>query len=374
MKPLESTRIVELAGVGPTPFCGMLLADLGADVIRIERPASAIPVAPQMGEGHAIFHRGKRSVLLDLKDESQRQALMDIVRSADGLIEGMRPGAAERLGFGPEACRAANPRLVYGRMTGWGQTGPLAQAAGHDLNYVSLSGASWYAGEPGAAPLPPSTLVGDVGGGAMYLALGMLAGLLRARSHGIGAVIDAAIVDGSANMMNLLLARGAAGHLRTERGTSLFDGPHWNAVYECQDGRWISVQALEPQFYGQLIEKLGLTGDPQFSQQYEPAHWAGLRARLRDLFLQRTSTHWCKLLEGTDVCFAPVLSPQEAAAHPHIASRGMYVEHGGVFQAAAAPRFMGEPAWRPPAIPRRGQHTEEVLAEVSSQSTAASGS
>lgn len=361
MRPLTGLRIIELAGLGPGPFCGMLLADLGADVILVERPAAPGPQAPKVDDGQAIFHRGKRSVVLDLKHADDRAALLGLVRSADGMIEGMRPGVAERLGLGPDTCRADHPRLVYGRVTGWGQQGPLATTAGHDLNYLALSGALWWAGEPGQAPLPPPTLLGDVAGGALYLAVGMLAGLLRARAEGVGAVVDAAIVDGAAHMGNLLLARRASGHLATPRGTSLFDGPHWNGLYRCADGRWLSVQALEPAFYRLLLERLGLAEDSEFAQPYDAAHWPALRERLRSLFLQRSCADWCELFAGTDACVAPVLSPEEAAAHPHIASRGTYLEHGGVLQAAAAPRFVGEPAWQAPAIPRRGQHTREVL-------------
>ncbi len=365
MRPLAGITVVELAGIGPAPFCGMLLADLGADVVLIERPDFAQPrddEAPQVGAGHAIFHRGKRSVALDLKQPSGRDAVLALVRRADGVIEGMRPGAAERLGVGPDICRAGNPRLVYGRVTGWGQTGPLATAAGHDLNYLALAGALWYAGAPGEAPVPPTTLLGDVAGGALYLALGMLAALLRARMTGQGAVIDAAIVDGSANMMNLLLSRMASGHLHASRGTSLMDGPHWSGVYRCADGRWISLQPLEPRFYRQLLDKLGLGDDPGFQPQYDPAAWGRQRARMAELFGRRESAHWRALLENSDTCFGVVLSPAEAAEHPHLSSRRVYLKHHGVLQAAAAPRFIGEAEWQPPPIPRRGEHTAEILA------------
>jgi len=371
-RPLAGVTVIELAGIGPGPFCGMLLADLGADVILVERAAAARETAaedgaPKVGAHHAIFRRGKRSVALDLKSAADREQALQIVRHADGLIEGMRPGAAKRLGLGPEQCLAVNPRLVYGHVTGWGQHGPLAQAAGHDLNYTALSGALWYASPPGEAPFAPPTLLGDIGGGALYLAVGMLAALLRARTTGQGAVIDAAIVDGSAHMMNLLLSQAAAGFLQPQRGQSLFDGPHWSATYRCADDRWISVQTLEPKFYRILLDKLGLANDPGFERQYDARKWPELRERLAQLFRQRTCAQWCALLEGTDACFAPVLTPDEAAAHPHMRARGIYVERDGVRQAAAAPRFLGEPAWEPPAIPARGEHTAEVIAHYAAR-------
>lgn len=367
MRPLAGITIVELGGIGPGPFCGMLLADLGASVIVVERARGDAGGPPQLDPAHAIFNRGKRSIVLDLKTAADRDTLLGIVRRADGLIEGMRPGAVERLGVGPDQCRAINPRLVYGRITGWGQSGPMAHAAGHDLNYLAQSGALWYAGQAGQAPLPPPTMLGDVGGGALYLAVGMLAALLRAKASGVGAVVDASILDGSAHMMTLLLSRRAAGHMPTERGRGLFDGPHWSRVYRCADDRWISVQALEPKFYALLLQKLGLDGDPEFARQYDAECWPALGERLGAVFRQRTAAQWCDLLEGTDACFAPVLSPEEAARHPHNQARGLYVEHEGVLQAAASPRFVGEPAWQPAAIPQRGQHTEAVMREFFSE-------
>lgn len=370
MKPLHGVTIVELAGIGPGPFCGMLLADLGADVILVERPASESGGAPQVSQHHAIARRGKRSIVLDLKNADDRARLLAIVRHADGLIEGMRPGAVERIGVGPETCLALNPRLIYGRVTGWGQHGPLSQAAGHDLNYVALSGALWYASPQGQAPWLPPTLLGDVAAGALYLAVGMLAALQRARATGQGAVIDAAMVDGSAHMMNLLLAQAAAGYLKPERGQSLFDGPHWSGAYRCADGLWITVQSLEPKFYQLLLNKLGLADDADFAPQYDVQVWPGLREKFATLFAQRTRARWCALLEGTDACFAPVLSPDEAAAHPHNVARRIFVERDGLRQAAAAPRFVGEPAWEPPAIPQRGEHTAEVIAEFGDCHTA----
>lgn len=339
--PLAGLRIVEIAGIGPAPFCGMLLADLGADVVLIEREtagAEAIDLGPA-----AIFNRGKRTVSADLKSGQGVEAVLGLIDRADALIEGMRPGVMERLGLGPDVCLARNPRLAYGRMTGWGQEGPLAQAAGHDINYIGLSGALWYSGQPGEPPMTPPTLVGDVGGGALYLAVGLLAATMNARVTGQGQVVDAAIVDGSAHMMTLLLSLRAAGQMGDGRGESMLDGPHWYATYRCADGGYVSVGAIEPKFYRQLCDRLGLGGDPDFADQYDRARWPDLKRRLADLFATRTRDEWCVLLEGSDSCFAPVLAPGEAASHPHMAARGVYQEIGGIMQAAPAPRFSATP-------------------------------
>lgn len=360
MGVLSGIRIVEFEGLGPGPFCGMLLADLGADVILIERRSGA--VAP--GGPAAIFKRGKRSITLDLKNGDARKIALDIAANADALIEGMRPGVMERLGLGPDVVRARNPKLVYGRLTGWGQDGPLSHAAGHDLNYVSLSGAAYYAGAAGETPAPPPTLVGDVGGGALYLAIGLLAGVLRARETGEGAVVDAAIVDGSAHMMNLLFALRAAGDLPDRRGLSMLDGAHFYAAYQCADGEWISIGALEPKFYAELLSRLGLADDEDFAAQYERAKWPALKTRLAALFKTAPRASWVEKLHGTDVCFAPVLTPGEAAADPHMAARGVLRTVGGVLQAAPAPRFDGEAPGDPRPAPAPGQHTEEILSEI----------
>jgi crotonobetainyl-CoA:carnitine CoA-transferase CaiB-like acyl-CoA transferase len=360
MGVLDGIRIVEIAGIGPGPFCGMLLADMGAEVILVERVGVKDGELLDLGK-HAIVHRGKRSLALDLKDVQAIDAVLRLVENADALIEGMRPGVMERLGLGPAVCLARNPRLVYGRMTGWGQHGPLAQAAGHDLNYIALSGALWFSGEPGMPPLTPPTLVGDLGGGALYLAMGILAGMLHARRTGEGQVVDAAIVDGSANLMNLLLSVHAAGKQPLERGRGLLDGPHWARTYACADGGFISVCALEPQFNALLFAKLGLGADPEFQRPYDPRCWASLRARLTTLFATQPRQHWISLLEGSDACFAPVLTPAEAMAHPHMAARGVYAEHDGVLQAAPAPRFSATPADTIGAVPKRGEHSIEIL-------------
>jgi acetyl-CoA hydrolase len=293
--------------------------------------------------------------------------VLRLVEHCDALIDGMRPGVMERLGLGPDECLARNPRLVYGRMTGWGQSGPLAHAAGHDLNYIALSGALWYAGQPGEAPVTPPSLVGDVGGGAMYLAVGLLAGIMNARESGAGQVVDAAIVDGSAHMMTLLLALQASGKMREARGESLLDGPHWYNTYRCADGAFISVGSLEPKFYRELREKLELAADSQFDQPYDARKWPQLREHFASLFAQRTRDQWCALLEGTDACFAPVLSPDESAAHPHMRARDIYTREDGVLQASPAPRFSATPAGRPGPIPQRGEHSDAVLRDWSAR-------
>ncbi|HEY4068108.1 MAG TPA: CaiB/BaiF CoA-transferase family protein, partial [Burkholderiaceae bacterium] len=308
MGVLEGIRVVEIAGIGPGPFCGMLLADMGAEVILVDRASPNPNDALALGK-NAIIHRGKRSLALDLKDPRAVDAVLRLIESADALIEGMRPGVMERLGLGPEACLARNPRLIYGRMTGWGQQGPLAQAAGHDIDYIALSGALWFSGAPGEPPMAPPTLIGDLGGGALYLALGIVAGILRARADGTGQVVDAAIVDGSANLMNLLLSLHAAGQQPFERGRGLLDGPHWYGTYACSDGRFIAVGALESPFNTLLFDKLGLKDDPDFKQAYDPLRWPALRARLTAVFGSQPQRHWIALLEGSDACFAPVLTP-----------------------------------------------------------------
>lgn len=334
MSVLKGLRVVEFEGLGPGPFCGMLLADLGADIILIGRTGAAAT--------GALFNRGKRVIALDLKNPKHVAAAIRIVATAEATIEGLRPGVMERLGLGPDVLMAANPRLVYGRITGWGQTGPLANAAGHDINYVSLAGAAWYAGQAGAAPAPPPTMVGDIGGGALYLAIGVLAGVLKARETGKGSVVDAAIVDGAAHMLGLLMSLRAVGGYPDERGRSMLDGADFYDVYQCADGRWISIGPLEPKFYAMFVEKLGLQHDERFAAQFDQSRWPSRKASLRTLFAERPSEHWRALLEGTDVCFAPVLTPAEAQEHPHIMARQIWRDIGGALQAAAAPRFDGE--------------------------------
>ena len=357
---LTGTRIIEVEGLGPGPFAAMWLADMGADVICVHRKGGG--VTPGMPE-RSVLDRGKRSIELDLKDPEDIQTFLALVASADGLIEGFRPGVMERLGIGPEACKAVNPDLVFGRMTGWGQDSDLSQTAGHDLNYISLSGALWYASNPGDAPLTPATLVGDIGGGAMYLVAGMLAGLLRAKTSGVGTVVDAAIYDGSAHMMNLLMSIRQAGGFGDTRGQNLLDGPHWSRSYVCADGGHMTVQCLEPKFYGQFLQLMELEDDADFKQQFNKDLWPVLTGRLAGIFASQPRAHWAALFHGTDACVAPVLNPTEALQHP-MNARGTWFEEDGVLQAAPAPRFSDAPRWYAKPSPHRGQHSHDILAEL----------
>lgn len=357
---LEGIRVVEIEGLGPAPFAGMLLADLGAEVIVVHRP---VPPAAGMGDRNLV-DRGKQSIVLDLKTERGVQQCRRLAATADALIEGFRPGVMERLGLGPEELQRDNPPLVYGRMTGWGQDGPKAGDAGHDLNYIGVSGALWYASPPGTAPFTPPTLVGDIGGGALYLVAGMLAGLLRSKSSGRGTVVDAAIVDGSAHMLNLLMSTRAAGLLQADRGQSLLDGPHWSRCYATADGAWLSVQCIEPAFYTAFLARLGLDEDALFREQHDARAWSAQAQRLEALFASRPLAHWLALFEGSDACVAPVLEPGQAAAHPHMAARQTWVEAHGHLQARTAPRFDGRPPADPAPAPRRGEHTDSVLASL----------
>jgi alpha-methylacyl-CoA racemase len=366
---LEGIRIIEIEALGPGPFAAMLLADLGADVVTIHR--KDVGLAPGFGD-RSLLDRGKRSIVLDLKAPDDCKIAKALIGRADGLIEGFRPGVMERLGLGPEACRADNARLVYGRMTGWGQTGPRAKQAGHDLNYIATSGALWYASAPGDPPLTPPTLVGDIGGGALYLVIGMLAGFLRAKATGEGTVVDAAIVDGSAHMMNLFMALGATGALSLQRGRSLLDGPHWCRSYKTSDGGYVSVQCLEPKFYTEFLGLMGLAGEPDFQRQYDVALWPDLTNRLSALFAKESRAHWAELFADSDACVAPVLDPAEAAADPHMSSRQVWHGVPANLQAAAAPRFSGVSGWIPPSSPARGQHTDEILAELGMDQRSAS--
>ena len=337
--PLAGIRIVEFAGIGPGPFAAMLLADMGADVIRIDRPGAA-PV-----EAIDIVDRGRRTVVLDLKTAAGREGALALLAEADALIEGFRPGVMERLGLGPDAVQRTNPRLVYGRMTGWGQTGPLAHVAGHDINYIALAGALAAIGPAGGVPVAPLNLVGDYGGGALYLALGMLAALLEARSSGQGQTVDCAMCDGVASLMSLFVTLQAQGRWTERRGTNLLDGgAPFYATYECADGHWVSIGALEPQFYARLTRLLGVEDDADFAAQNDARTWPVLHARLQRMFRMHPREHWCALLEGTDACFAPVLTLAEAARHPHLQARQTYVEQDGVVQPAPAPRFSRTPS------------------------------
>lgn len=356
---LEGLRIVEIEALGPAPFACMMLADLGADVIVVHRrngrPAPGMP-------SRSVIDRGKRSIELDLKSPSDIAVLTKLVRRSEALVEGFRPGVMERLGLGPKDLAEINPDLVYGRMTGWGQSGPRAQTAGHDLNYVSLSGAAWYASNPGEPPFTPPTLVGDIGGGALYLVAGILAGVMAARGGRGGTVVDAAIVDGSAHMMNLLMALKQTGGLAMTRGQSLLDGPPWSRCYACADGGFISVQCLEPKFYAEFLARLGLADDADFAAQFDAGAWPRQTALMAGIFARKPRTHWETLFAGSDACVAPALDPLQSAAEPHMAARGVWRTDDGVLQAAPAPRFSTEPDRSARAIPARGEHTEAILA------------
>ncbi|MGR3614549.1 MAG: CaiB/BaiF CoA transferase family protein [Paracoccaceae bacterium] len=357
---LDSVRIIEIEGLGPGPFAAMLLADLGADVITVHRKGGAVtPGTPE----RSLLDRGKRSIALDLKDADDIAVVKKLIESADGLIEGFRPGVMERLGLGPDICHQINPSLVYGRMTGWGQDSPLSQTAGHDLNYISLSGALWYAGTPGDAPVTPATLVGDIGGGALYLVTGMLAALLEARESGHGDVVDTAIYDGSAHMMNLLMSLRQSDSFSDPRGNNLLDGPHWSRTYRCADGGYISVQCLEPKFYAVFLGLMELAEDGAFQKQYDTAMWPVLTNRLAAIFSAQPRQHWADLFEGTDACVAPVLSPSEAATHP-MNSRGTWTKLDGHLQAAPAPRFCNHPPPEPAPAPARDADRASILAEL----------
>jgi alpha-methylacyl-CoA racemase len=336
--PLSGLRVVEFAGIGPVPFAAMLLADMRADVVRVVRPGT-----PALDK-RDIVERGRRVVPVDLKSAEGRESALMLLDRADILLEGFRPGVMERLGLGPEAVLQRNPRLVYGRMTGWGQTGPLAAAAGHDINYIALAGALHAIGETGRGPVPPLNLLGDFGGGALYLVVGVLAALLEAQRSGRGQVVDTAIVDGAASLLTFIYAALARGAWRDERGNNLLDGgAPFYTTYRCADGEYIAVGALEPQFHEVLIARLGLDQEA-FKDRLNPESWPRLRQILQQTFAQRTRREWCDLLEGTDACFAPVLALEEAAAHPHMVARKVFDAVDGVLCPAPAPRFSRTPS------------------------------
>ena len=361
--PLTGIRVIEIAGIGPGPFCAMMLADMGADVVRVDRATAVMGGDPDQPP-HDLLNRGRRSVGVDLKSPGGVETVLSLVEGADALLEGFRPGVAERLGIGPDDCMARNPRLVYGRMTGWGQEGPYAPTAGHDLNYIALSGVLHAIGRQGDAPVPPLNLVGDFGGGGMYLAFGMVCALLEARSSGQGQMVDAAMVDGAASLMTAFFGMADSGFWSTERGTNMLDtGAHFYNVYETADGRYISLGPIEPQFYAELRELLGLDG-PEWDPQHDRNRWPELKERLATVVAQRTRDEWCELLEGTDTCFAPVLSVTEAPQHPHNRERGTFTEVASVVQPGPAPRFSRTPGAirRPP--PHPGQHTDEILSDL----------
>jgi alpha-methylacyl-CoA racemase len=360
--PLSDVKIIEIAGIGPGPFAAMLLSDMGAEVVRVDRAQS---VERGFDPGWMeVLNRGRRSIGIDLKHPDGVETLLRMVERADALIEGFRPGVAERLGVGPDECRARNPKLVYGRMTGWGQDGPYVQAAGHDINYIALAGALAHFGRQGAKPTPPMNIVGDFGGGGMLLAFGVVCAVLEARGSGEGQVVDAAMVDGSAALMAMTWGLRAMGVFDEEnRGANVLDtGAPFYDTYETADGKFVSVGALEPQFYAELVERLGLSGE-DLPAQMDRSGWPNLRERFTEVFKSKTRDEWCELLEHTDACFAPVLTMSEARAHPHVRARGTVVELEGVQQPAPAPRFSRTPGSIQRRAAQPGQHTDEALTD-----------
>lgn len=333
MGPLTGFQIIELAGIGPGPFCGMMLADMGAEVIRVDRAGSS------SRRNIDVLNRGRKSIAVDLKSPAGKELVLKLCESADGLFEGFRPGVTERLGIGPEECLGRNEKLVYGRMTGWGQDGPMANAAGHDINYIALSGALGAIGNQGVKPVPPLNLVGDFGGGGMLLAFGMVCGMLEAQKSGKGQVVDSAMVDGAATLMSMFFTMRAAGIWKDERASNMLDGgAHFYDTYETSDGGYISLGSIEPQFYALLVEKAGLDAE-DFSAQMDQSRWPEFKEKLTTVFKSKTRDEWCDIMEGSDVCFAPVLGLGEVADHPHNKARGTFVEMDGVVQPAPSPRF-----------------------------------
>ncbi|MEI8238638.1 MAG: CaiB/BaiF CoA-transferase family protein [Actinomycetota bacterium] len=362
--PLTGYRIIEIAGIGPGPFAAMMLADMGAEVIRVERAQAVRGPAPE-GAHFDTMLRGRRNIAIDLKHPDGVATLLDLVEHADALIEGFRPGVMERLGVGPAECHARNPKLVFGRMTGWGQDGPYAQAAGHDINYISLAGALKHFARAGEAPVPPLNMVGDFGGGGMFLAYGVVCALLEAQRSGSGQVVDTAMVDGAAMLMSMFWAFKSIGmHDENKPGTNLLDtGAHFYDVFECADGEYVSLGSIEPQFYAELLRITGLTDDPEFAKQMDRTQWPHLKDRLRDVMKTKTQAEWCALMEHTDVCFAPVLTMSQAAAHPHNIERGTFIEVAGVTQPRPAPRFSRTAPEVAMAPAHPGQHSRAVLAD-----------
>ena len=359
MGPLKGLKIIEMAGIGPGPFCGMVLADLGAKIIRVDR-ASAIGT----GSKQDAANRGKKSIAVDLKSKEGVEVVLKLVETADAIFEGFRPGVMERLGLGPDVCSQRNERIVFGRMTGWGQEGPLANAAGHDINYISLTGALAAIGRPGSPPVPPLNLIGDFGGGGMLLALGLVAALLESKESKKGQVVDAAMTDGSALLMTMIYTMQSSGVWKTSMGSNLLDGgSHFYDTYECKDGKFISIGSIEPQFYALLCQIADLD-EEVFGKQMSRDSWPEQKEVITKIFLNKTRDEWCDLMEGTDVCFAPVLDMSEAPKHPHNIERKTFIDLEGVTQPAPAPRFSRtEPeVVSSPSIV--GEHTNEVLSSI----------
>ena len=357
MGPLAGVKVVEIAGIGPGPFCAMMLSDMGADVIRVDRKGA------QGGGKFDILQRGRKSIAVDLKKPEGVETVLKLIDKADALIEGFRPGVMERLGLGPDVALKRNPKLIFGRMTGWGQDGPMAQAAGHDLNYIALTGMLHSMGRADQPPTPPLNLVGDFGGGGMMLAFGVVCAILEAKNSGKGQVVDAAMTDGASVLGAMMFGFNASGMWSNDRYANMLDGgAHFYDCYECADGKYVSIGSIEPQFYALLLEKTGIN-DPEFEHQHDKSKWPALKEKIATVLKTKTRDEWSEIMEGTDVCFAPVLNIPEAIQHPHNVARKTFVEVEGIPQPAPAPRFSRTEATiqRPPA--KAGQHTEEALKE-----------
>jgi alpha-methylacyl-CoA racemase len=362
MGPLNGVTIIEISGIGPGPFAAMLLADMGANVIRVERPGGTMFTAAQNPKLD-FLNRNKRCISIDLKHADGIETVLTLLESADALLEGNRPGVMERLGLGPDVCLERNPALVYGRMTGWGQEGPMARAAGHDINYIALAGALHPIGRAGEKPAIPLNLVGDFGGGGLMLAYGMVCALLETKTSGKGQVVDAAMIDGAATLMASTFAANQVGFWSDERGTNLLDsGSHFYEVYETADGKYISLGSIEPQFYAALLEKLG-DDARHFEQQFDMENWPAMKERMSSIIKRKTRDEWDKVFDGVDVCYAPVLSMEEVRHHPHHQARGTFVDDGEVWQPAPAPRFSRTGAEIHRAAANIGEHSEEILRE-----------
>ena len=356
MGPLKGIKIIEMAGIGPGPFCGMVLADLGAEVIRVDRAS-----AKGTGSRQEASNRGKKSIAVDLKSKEGVEIVLKLVQEADAIFEGFRPGVMERLGLGPEECMELNESLVYGRMTGWGQDGPLANAAGHDINYISLSGALAAIGRPGSPPVPPLNLIGDFGGGGMLLALGLVSALLESKQSGKGQVVDAAMTDGSALLMTMIYTMQSSGFWKDSMGSNMLDGgAHFYDTYECSDGKFISLGSIEPQFYKLLCDLAGFDNNLS-SDQMSRDGWPEKKKAVKEIILTKTREEWCQIMEGTDVCFAPVLSMEEAPNHPHNKARQTFIELEGATQPAPAPRFSRTNPEVQSSPSLVGEHTDEIL-------------
>lgn len=362
--PLTNIKVLEIAGIGPGPVAGMMLADLGADVITVERLNKNTADAAQQKHNPAIFNRGKRSIALDLKMPEAVDAVLQLAAKSDMLIEGFRPGVMERLGLGPDVCLARNPKLIYGRMTGWGQYGPLSMAAGHDPNYIAVSGALWPSGDADTPPTAPLTLVGDIGGGTMILIMGLLSAYISASNTGVGQVVDAAITDGSAYISTLLRFMHNTGQIDDQAGSGWANfGAPWNRSYRCADGNFVTICALEPKFYQELMTLLNLSNDPIFADQWNTLNWITARKNLEKLFASRTRTQWNEVLEGSDACYAPVLNLTEALEHPHNKARNTFLEIDGITQPAPAPKF-SKTAPVAGKIPKVGENTMDILGQM----------